>query len=615
MKLKRVLFLICLFFAGLHTYAADTLIVVLESDNYLFGNYCEMIEDKDDRFNIATIQKAEGWESLKTVKALNVPKVNTSYWIRFSIRNEDPRNLTWMLEFPDGHNSFLQLYQISSEGKIRTYPAVGMGQPVTLRPFDHKNFLFDLSIPKGETYTYYVKVKSRYYSSFWASLRSTRYLFSYITHEYYFLGIFYGIIFIMAMYNLLIYIFTRERVYLLYVFYVISCGLYTFSEDLTGFQIFWPDLTFFNHALFENAPNLLILTFTFYSIEFLELRTSYRKSTNWIYILVGLNILVSVSFSYLFPIQIKAILFILPFAIIYYLALKLFFEKKYKPARFFIIGFSIILCGFLVFVFRTYGIVPSNLYTIYIFNFGFVLEVLIFSYALGDKIRIIKNEKEKSQQEMIEILEEKEILKDKINKELENKVAERTEKLKSQSEELETANSKLKLLTDELNKMNSQLDLDNWNLKKQVKSETRSRIIIEKVSYEDFLSIFPNDNICLQYLENLKWENGYTCKKCGYDAYSNGEKPFSRKCNKCKYTESVTAGTLFHSIKFPLSKAFYITHDTFKESSVYTLDELSEIIDLRKATVWAFRKKVQEVKAEKLKKRKSLDSWDDIILE
>jgi two-component system, sensor histidine kinase LadS len=585
--------------------------VVLEGDNYIFGNYCEMLEDPQERFNIATIQKAEGWQSLKTVKALNVQKLNTAFWIRFSIRNEDPRNFSWMLEFPDGHNSFLQLYQISSEGKIRTYPAVGMGEPVTRRPFDHKNFLFDLSIPKGHTYTYYVKVKSRYYSSFWASLRSTRYLISYITHEYYFLGIFYGILFIMSLYNLLIYAFTREKVYLLYVFYVISCGLYTFSEDLSGFQIFWPDVTFFNHALFENAPNLLILAFTFYAIEFLELRTNYKKTTYWLYILVALNILV----SYLFPIQIKAILFIMPFAIIYFLALRLFFVKKYKPARFFIIGFSIILGGFLVFVLRTYGIVVSNLYTLYIFNFGFVLEVLIFSYALGDKIRIIKQEKEISQQKMIEVLEEKEVLKDRINKELENKVAERTEELKQQSEELEVANEKLKLLTNELNKMNSQLDLDNWNLKKQVKEETKSRILIERVSYEEFLSIFPNDNICLQYLENLKWENGYTCKKCGYNGFGNGEKPFSRKCNKCKYTESVTAGTLFHSIKFPLSKAFYITYDTFKESNLYTLEELSDIIDLRKATVWAFRKKVQEMKSEKLKDRKSLDSWDDIIFE
>ncbi|HVD99998.1 MAG TPA: 7TM diverse intracellular signaling domain-containing protein [Cytophagaceae bacterium] len=612
MKHFLVVFLLLL---NLRIHAADTLTVVMESDNYIFGNYCEMLEDKDDRYNIATIQKAEGWQSLKKVKTLNIPKINTTFWIRFSIRNEDPRNLTWMLEFPDGHNSFLQLYQISSEGKIRTYPAVGMSQPVTLRPFDHKNFLFDLSIPKGHTYTYYVKVKSRYYSSFWASLRSSHYLFSYITHEYYFLGIFYGIIFIMAMYNLLIYIFTRERVYLIYVFYVVSCGLYTFSEDLTGFQIFWPDIVIFNHLLFENAPNLLNLTFTFYAIEFLELRSSYPKTTYWLYTLAVLNILLSLSFSYTFPIQIKAILFILPFAIIYYLALKLFFQKKYKPARFFIIGYSIILGGFLVFVLRTYGIVPSNLYTIYIFNFGFVFEVLMFSYALGDKIRIIKNEKEKNQQAIIGILEEKEILKDKINKELEQKVTERTEKLKQQSEQLETANIKLKQLTEELNQMNSQLDLDNWNLKKQVKSETRSRILIEKVSYEEFLSIFPNDTFCLQYLENLKWEDGYTCKKCGYNSYSKGEKPFSRKCNKCKYSESATAGTLFHSIKFPLNKAFYITYDTFKETNIYTLDELSEIIDLRKATVWAFRKKVQEMKAEKLKKRKSLDSWEDIILE
>ena len=613
--MKRLRLLILLLFAGINGHAADTLKVSSEEDNYIYGNYCELLEDGKENYTIASVQKATEWKALKHQGSLNLPKINKTYWIRFRIKNVDTGDLTWMLEFPDGHNSFLQLFEISSEGKTKMYKPVGLGEKIGNREFDHKNFLFDLKIPKGHTFTYYVKVKSQYYSSFWASVRSSKYLFSYFTHEYYFLGFFYGIIFIMAMYNLLIFAITKERVFLLYVFYVISCGFYTFSEDLSGFQIFWPDMTLFNHTQFENAPSLLILTFTFYSIEFLELKTSYKKIVPWLYVLIVLNIIGSAFLSSLLPVQVKAILFILPFAVIYYLALRLFFNEKYKPARFFIIGFSIILCGFLVFVLRTYGILPSTLYTLYIFNFGFVLEVMIFSYGLGDKIRIIKDEKEKSQQKIIEVLEEKELLKDKINKELENKVQERTIELKHKSEEIETANTKLKLLTEELNKMNSQLDIDNWNLKKQVKSETRSRILVEKVSYEEFLSIFANDTACLQYLNTLKWEEGYICKKCGYQSYSKGEKPFSRKCNKCKYTESVTAGTLFHSIKFPLNKAFYITLDTFNESTIYTLEELSEIIDLRKATVWAFRKKVQETKAEKLKKRKSLDSWDDIILD
>ena len=596
-------------------YASDTLIIVSKGDNYIYGNYCALLKDKEDQYNIVSVQKAFDWKTLTHAGSLNLPEINTTYWIRFRIKNADPDNLNWMLEFPDGHNSFLQLYEISSTNNIKSYLPVGLGEPIKNRAFDHKNLLFDLKIPKGQTYTYYVKVKSKYKTSFWASVRNTRYLFSYITHEYYFLGFFYGIIFIMAMYNLLIFVITREKVFLLYVFYVISCGLYTFSEDLSGFQIFWPNTTFFNHVQFDNAPNLLILTFTFYAIEFLELKTHFKKVIPWLYWLIVVNVVVSIFLPYVFPIQLKATLFILPFAIIYYLAMRLFFNAKYKPARFFIIGFSIILFGFLVFVLRTYGILPSTLYTLYIFNFGFVLEVMIFSYGLGDKIRIIKDEKEKSQQKMIEALEEKEVLKDKINKELENKVQERTLQLKQKSEEIEDANIKLKLLTEELNKMNSQLDIDNWNLKKQVKSETRSRILIEKVSYEEFLSIFINDHVCLQYLENLKWEDGYTCKKCGSHSFSKGEKPYSRKCNKCKYTESATSGTLFHSLKFPLNKAFYITYDTFKETGIYTLEELSEIIDLRKATVWAFRKKVQESKVENLKKRKNLESWEDIILE
>jgi len=42
---------------------------------------------------------------------------------------------------------------------------------------------------------------------------------------------------------------------------------------------------------------------------------------------------------------------------------------------------------------------------------------------------------------------------------------------------------------------------------------------------------------------------------------------------------------------------------------------LKRNLDLRKATVWSFRKKATDAKTEKLTKRKSLESGNDIILD
>ena len=74
-----------------------------------------------------------------------------------------------------------------------------------------------------------------------------------------------------------------------------------------------------------------------------------------------------------------------------------------------------------------------------------------------------------------------------------------------------------------------------------------------------FHNTFSGDEDCYRYLADIKWcNNAYQCRKCGYTKYCKGVKPFSRRCMKCKYDESPTAGTMFDKCKFPLQLAFHI---------------------------------------------------------
>src|SRR5680860_711061 len=69
---------------------------------------------------------------------------------------------------------------------------------------------------------------------------------------------------------------------------------------------------------------------------------------------------------------------------------------------------------------------------------------------------------------------------------------------------------------------------------------------------------FKDNNDCLIYLSNIKWEAGYKCKRCENDKFSAGKKPLNRRCTKCNYDESPTVGTLFEKLKFPILIAFHI---------------------------------------------------------
>ena len=76
--------------------------------------------------------------------------------------------------------------------------------------------------------------------------------------------------------------------------------------------------------------------------------------------------------------------------------------------------------------------------------------------------------------------------------------------------------------------------------------------------------LFNSEEKCYEFLAELKWSEGFTCRKCGNTNYCPGKTPYSRRCTRCKTEESSAAGTIFHNCKFPISKAFYIAYNVCK---------------------------------------------------
>lgn len=105
---------------------------------------------------------------------------------------------------------------------------------------------------------------------------------------------------------------------------------------------------------------------------------------------------------------------------------------------------------------------------------------------------------------------------------------------------------------------------------------------------------FKTDSDCLEYLSLLKWEHGYSCKRCKNEVYCSGKRPFNRRCTKCKYDESPTAGTMFDKVKFSLLIAFHIVFKISTKKKGMSSMELSQEFDLRQPTCWAFKWKIQQ---------------------
>jgi hypothetical protein len=208
--------------------------------------------------------------------------------------------------------------------------------------------------------------------------------------------------------------------------------------------------------------------------------------------------------------------------------------KGYKPARFFVIGYLFLLTGFIIksCIALNMWWLPVTEFDYYSLSVCFITEMLFISFAIGDKVRILKKEKDDAQVAIIKQMKQNEELKDVLNKRLEEQVQERTKELvekssmiADQNEELRSVNELLQQQAEEISRMNVLLEKDNVTLHNDIEKVTHDRVMSAEVDFEEFSRIYPDRETCFKFLSDLKWENGYACRKCNGTHYGGGIYP------------------------------------------------------------------------------------------
>lgn len=619
-KICGVVFLILY----LSTAGAQVSLTPYTEDVSVTGLNSELFEDPTRQLNFEEVRHRKftkpGTGDLKNVNP------GSAYWIRFNVFNRSGDEVKWVLETLTPNLQSLEVWVQDAEGRIRTHSA-GLSKNF-FKEYSHKNYVFDL--PSGaEHYEVYARFYSPNISGLEFKIRTQQYFTWYALQEYYFLGIYYGVLLIIFIYNFFLFVTNREKVYLFYSLYLTGCLFLSLSEDGLGVELLWREYSSVNlYFYYYLAPSYFLITFLLYARSFLNLKKTFPLADKTIIAVSVLMLGVMFVQSFTREIFQLADFYIIPFVLIYGASLYVYF-KGYKAARFFILAYTIIFFSMIVLQLRLHRIIGADILTVYVFNFGILFETVILSFALGDRLRIIRKGKEEAdknlvsqlqensflQKRLLEELKEKNELTEKVNKELEQKVQERTCSLQQKTDELVQANEKLDLYSRKLTEMNVKLDLDNWQLKNEVKEERKARIVQEELTYDEFMKVFPDTNACLRYLEDLKWGEKYQCMKCGNEKFSS--RLFSRKCTRCNYIESPTSNTLFHGVKIPLNKTFYMVYASCLKGKKPTIEETGDLLGIGKNTCWSFRKKIRERQASRKKRLqgKEAESWEALILD
>lgn len=220
-------------------------------------------------------------------------------------------------------------------------------------------------------------------------------------------SMYFGILIVMCLYNLFVFVSTRSRSYLHYVFYTLTFGIAQFI--LLGFF-----KAIFPGAGLVTTKQLAIIFFGFSGIFGILFFNSFLESQKNLPIIYKIFLVLAVSYAVLVVAGIMK-WFEVSFNLLNINGLLVGFVgiggsgylafKGSRPARFFLMAWVTFIVGLVVFVLTQLGMAPYNEFTKFVLPMGSAIEVSLLSFALADKINILQQENETLVREQNIILE------------------------------------------------------------------------------------------------------------------------------------------------------------------------------------------------------------------
>ncbi|MBW6488836.1 diguanylate cyclase [Sulfurimonas sp.] len=350
----------------------------------------ELFIDQQNHFSYEGVNNSSFDDNFKPTKleSVSMGYINSTIWMRFIIANESEKNFVGAIEMPIPWSENIDVYIQSADGLSVTN--FGSTLPFTDRKIDARSFFLPITINPQEFISVYIKTKGSNTITLAPWLYSEKEAAERLTYIAMFNGALIGIILIMILYNLSNYISLRDKNYAFYILYLASLLFLMGTYYGYNFQIFWEESPQFNTTV---SPLTVVFTFfaaLLYSRSFLDVGKNFVKSDKYLILLiclsaaVGLLSLIVDSKS----LQAYALAFIgsLTFFFLIYLS-ALSVKKKISGSLYLLLAWLSLSLGELVSFMMMIGFIGYNSYLYDFFALSVVLNILMISFAMVERIK------------------------------------------------------------------------------------------------------------------------------------------------------------------------------------------------------------------------------------
>jgi serine phosphatase RsbU (regulator of sigma subunit) len=415
-------------------------------------------EDKTNQLTLTDILSPDYQQKLRLTnqKSINFGFSASSFWLKIQVKNTTP-DKDWVFVVGYPQLDYFEFYeQQAGSWKMEKYGDI---LPFEQRKIAHHNFVIGLELPQDSIKTYYLRARSDGALQMPMEIDRSNAFFQDDSKGQIGYGLYYGIMLTMILYNLFVFFSLRDINYIYYVCSIFSSTMFFACVSGYGFQHIWGSFPALNNIFTGTFMGLWVFFSAIFTYNFIDVKKYIPKTSKILYFSIflgALSVLISVFGKYSLAVKVSTVAVALNVIIILICSIVSLFSNN-KSARYFALAWFFFLVGTLLIVLSKVALIPTNFITTHGVEFGSVLEVLLLSFALSDRYKLIKVQNEQVQAENLRVQKE-------ANETLESKVRQRTTQLQEANEELNQINEEMSTTLETVQKQKEEIEKKNFDI-------------------------------------------------------------------------------------------------------------------------------------------------------
>ncbi|WP_460502467.1 7TM diverse intracellular signaling domain-containing protein, partial [Hymenobacter agri] len=361
----------------------------------------------DSAYSFARVQ-APAWASRFRKSEKEAPYVSgkREVWLRTTVLSETSPHTNWVLRSKLFESSTIDVYVEHPDGSVQRLALGPDGPGARGRVVANRCYNLVLPLVPGQATTLYLRT--------WAGMLDYR--ISEINHlqklsywENFLMGLFFGSMLMLALYNLFLFVSLREATYGYYVAYVLSFG--TMNLLYKGVVLWWlPGLSVSTHFTLRLLVSAATTVFSaLLTRAYLETRRLAPR-LDWLLTAIVLTAPLPLLGHWLLPGHTALLAQVLPLfsggaTLLVGMAV---LRTGYRPARYYMVGAGLVIVSVLAYSLAQLGLLPSNELTMNGTAVAWLLDLVCLSLGLADRISLAQQARQTAQLEAMTHLREKE---------------------------------------------------------------------------------------------------------------------------------------------------------------------------------------------------------------